>query len=64
MIEATFNIQSRRAIVSFGMSSETLGNKSRASTPDVPDAPDPHSKNAIAARLVGQGERSASQQGH
>ena len=37
--------QSRRAIVSFGMSSEVLGNKRRARTPDVPNAPDPQSEN-------------------
>ena len=41
--------QSRRAIVSFGMSSEALGNKRRARTPDVPNAPDPRSENTSAA---------------
>jgi len=41
--------QSRRAIVSFGMSTEALGNKRRARTPDVPNAPDPPSENTSAA---------------
>ena len=41
--------QSRRAIVSFGMTSEALGNKRRARTPDVPNAPDPRSENTSAA---------------
>ena len=41
--------QSRRAIVSFGMSSQALGNKRRARTPDVPNAPDPPSENTSAA---------------
>ncbi len=36
-------------MVSFGMSSEALGNERRASTPDVPNAPDPHSENNSAA---------------
>jgi hypothetical protein len=38
--------QSRRVIVSFGMSSEALGNKRRSPTPDVvANASDPHSEN-------------------
>jgi hypothetical protein len=41
--------QSRRAIVSFEMSSEALGNRRRARTSDVPNAPDPHSENTSAA---------------
>ena len=41
--------QSRRAIVSFGMSSEALGNKRRARAPDVPNAPDPRSENTSTA---------------
>jgi hypothetical protein len=36
-------------MVSFGMSSEALGNERRASTPDAPNAPDPHSENNSAA---------------
>ncbi len=40
--------QSRRAIVSFGMSSEALGTKRRARAPDVPNAPDPRSENTSA----------------
>jgi hypothetical protein len=35
--------QSRRVIVSFEMGSGALGNKRRSPTPDVPNAPDPHS---------------------
>ena len=41
--------QSRRVIVSFEMGSGTLGNKRRSPTPDVANAPDPHSENTSGA---------------
>ena len=44
--------QSRGALVGFGMSSEALGNKRRARTPDVPNAPDPHSENTSSGADV------------
>jgi hypothetical protein len=39
----------QRAIVSFGMSSEALGNKRRVRIPDVSNACDPHSENTSGA---------------
>ncbi len=41
--------QSRRVIVSFEMGSRALGNKRHSPTPDVPNAPDPHSNRNTSA---------------
>ena len=41
--------QSRRVITSFEISSETLVNKCHTRTPDVPNAPNPHSENTSVA---------------